>query len=78
MISSVSDIHCSHELIGDCQLNGQNKAVSHGHVNTATVFHLCSFYSFQKTQECHLSLKAAILAKPAEMNGMKVYRTANA
>lgn len=38
MITFVSDIHCSDELIGDCQLNRLNKAVNPGHVNMPIIF----------------------------------------
>lgn len=38
MITFVSDIHCSDELISDRQLNGLNKAVNLGHVSMAIIF----------------------------------------
>ena len=80
MITFVSDIHCSDELIGDCQLNGLNKAVNPGHVNMPIIFSsilFSQFVLFKKAQEWHLSFPSAALAIPAETNGIKFYRTAN-
>lgn len=38
MITFVSGVHCSDELIGDRQLNGPNEAVNPGHVNMPIIF----------------------------------------
>lgn len=80
MITFVSDVHCGDELIGDCQINGLNKTVNRGHVNLAIIFSsILSAHSglSKKPQEWHPSLPSAILAKAAETNGVKVYRTTN-